>query len=175
MKRAFAVASLFLLGAVASIAQNNPAPPSNDYVMYFPAPTCPVAMRALQGTGRGLLAVRDGKRIDGPSQNIRLVLAHPESKNVTAATITVRGHSGKSRIENASVAKDASLLARTLDVRMSSETSSEDFVNLVLPGFTSVTSIELNTITYGDGSTWTVSGQKSCHVAPDPFMLVADK
>lgn len=175
MKRAVAVGFLFLLGAVASIAQNTPDHPSKDYVMYFPAPTCPVTMRALQGYGRGLLAVRNGKPIDGPSQNIRLVLAHPEAKNVTAATITVRGHSNKGRIENASVAKNASLLARTLDVKLSSENGSEDFANLVVPGFTSVTSIELNTITYGDGSTWTVSGEKACHVAPDPFMLVADK
>jgi hypothetical protein len=33
----------------------------------------------------------------------------------------------------------------------------------------------LESLTYKDGSTWTVAGRQACRVAPDPMMLVADR
>ncbi len=44
---------------------------------------------------------------------------------------------------------------------------------LVLPGFTSVGSVELLSITYQDGSTWSLAKGEACRVVPDRLMLVA--
>ena len=41
-----------------------------------------------------------------------------------------------------------------------------------LPGFVSADRIDLQSITYEDGSTWKLAGKESCRVAPDPIMLV---
>ena len=43
-----------------------------------------------------------------------------------------------------------------------------------VPGFTSVSSVELQQVTYADGSTWKMSSSSFCRVAPDPLMLVAE-
>ena len=47
--------------------------------------------------------------------------------------------------------------------------------DLVLPGFSSVTFVQLKSITYKDGSSWKVDGQaeQACRVTPDPVMLIA--
>jgi hypothetical protein len=46
---------------------------------------------------------------------------------------------------------------------------------LVLPGFTSVTLIELEEITYQNGTVWRIGDQKACSVAPDLLMLISDR
>jgi hypothetical protein len=43
------------------------------------------------------------------------------------------------------------------------------------PGLTAVVSIELMSVKYSDGSTWTPAQGKTCRVAPDPLMLVTQR
>jgi len=47
--------------------------------------------------------------------------------------------------------------------------------DLWLPGFTSVTSIELMEVTYADGSAWKISGSNVCRVQPNPLMLITER
>jgi hypothetical protein len=162
--------------------QNNAQQSSKDFVMVLPAPTCPVSMHALQGRGSGLVAVRDEKPIEGPSQRVHLILSNPRSAVVAGAKVKVFGLSGKNRLERTSDRsldltnrEGASDLTRTLDVTFAPEGDKDVATDFMLPGFTSVRSVELESITYRDGSTWTVAGQQACHVAPDPIMLVADR
>ena len=44
--------------------------------------------------------------------------------------------------------------------------------DLVLAGFTSVSSIRLDSITFMDGNTWSSTPERNCVVQPDPLMLV---
>jgi hypothetical protein len=44
---------------------------------------------------------------------------------------------------------------------------------MLFKGFTSVRWIDLDSITYADGSMWHSSPQRKCQVVPDRFMLVA--
>ena len=129
-----------------------------------------------------MVAVRDEKPIEGPSQRVHLILGNPRSAAVTGAKVKVFGLSGKNRLERTSDhsldltnREGASDLTRTLYVTFAPEGDKDVATDLVLPGFTSVQSVELESITYTDGSTWTVAGQQACHVAPDPIMLVADR
>jgi hypothetical protein len=138
-------------------------------------------MHALQGSGTGLFAVHGDQRVEGFSQRIHLILTNPRSAKIAAAKVKVFGLSGKNRVERASASLDltnqkgASDLIRSLDVAFTPEGEKDVATDLILPGFTSVQSIYLESLTYKDGSTWTVAGHQSCHVAPDPLVLVADR
>ncbi len=165
-----------------SVRQNNIQQSSKDFVMYPGAPACPVSMHALQGHGSGLVAARDAKPIEGPSQRIHLVLSNPKSAMVASAKVKVFGLSAKDRLERTSdrsfdlTNRDgASDLTRILDVTFAPEGEKDVSTDLLLPGFTSIRSVELESLTYKDGSTWTVDGMQTCHVTPDPIMLLADR
>ena len=137
---------------------------------------CPVSMHALQGSGGGLVAVHGAKPMNGPAQRIHLILADGTEKRVTRATVRVEGLSPRNRIANARESDGlTSDLTRTLDVTFALGDRNDETADLVLSGFTSVTSIELQSISYQDGSTWSVPGSRACRVAPDGFMLIADK
>lgn len=138
--------------------------------------SCPVSLRALQGSGTGLLAVRGQKEINGIVQRIHLVLANGKSLQVESARVRVRGLSGKSRIARAEFTMDSAPdMTRTLQAAFSLESDTEVSADLLLPGFTSVSSVALVSITYKDGSTWSVPGRQFCQVSPDYVMRVASR
>ncbi len=193
MKRATVLGFAFLFAVTWSAAQNRAtassgrtdAQAATNFVLDLPAPTCPVSMHALQGSGTGLVPVRGEQRVSGSSQRIHLVLNSSKSAKIVGAKVKVFGLSGKNRIEKASVNPNTTLdltnqkstfdVTRTLDVTFTPESETSVATDLVLPGFTSVLSIQLESLSYKDGSTWAVAGQRACHVAPDPMMLVADR
>jgi hypothetical protein len=47
--------------------------------------------------------------------------------------------------------------------------------NLWVPGMSAVDRIDLVSLDYSDGSTWTVSDHQSCSVVPDPKMLITSR
>lgn len=153
---------------------------------------CPVSMRALQGTGHGLVAVRDDHKAPPPkcpldrvgtsadcpssSQRIHLVLADPATKKYASATVFVSGLTPKGRTQRVdSFSNGTSEISKTLEVTFAPEDEKSVSAELILPGFSSVTFIQLKSITYQDGSSWKVDGQteQACRIAPDPLMLIA--
>jgi len=193
MKRA-AVLAIFFAVAISTLPAQDKAVPSptrenapaaTNFVVVLPMAACPVNMHALQGSGTGLVAVRGEAKVTGFVQRIHLVLSNTGSKQIVGAKVKVSGLSGKNRVERASSAMDLTLdpgqqsgpgvLTRMLDATFVPESEKEAATDLVLPGFTSVRSIQLESITYKDGTTWAVPGRQACHVAPDPMMLVADR
>jgi hypothetical protein len=184
MKRASVLAILFGFAFVPVVAQTNSAPPgslstqpTNSAFTAVPVAACPVNMHALQGSGTGLVAVRNAKRQSGFSQSIHLVLANPRSKQIAWAKLKVYGLSGKNRdlTLNLTSSPGSSDVTRTLDVPFTPEGERDVAADLVLQGFTSVTSIHLLDVTYTDGSIWAVSTARECRVSPDPLMLVAGR
>lgn len=138
------------------------------------APACPVQMHALQGPGGGLLAARNSPRIDGPSQRIHLVLATGKAGPVASAKVTVQGLSGKNRaVETLSTTGPIPDRTQTLNVSFTAEDLKSVAADLTLRGFTAVLSIQLNEITYADGSSWKVADAQTCSVAPDRLVRVA--
>jgi hypothetical protein len=145
-------------------------------VVLLPAPTCPVRMHALQGSGSGLVQVRNAPPDTRPTQRIHLILATEQTPKVAAARVTVRGLSGRDRAVPTPAAMGLTPdRTRTLEVRFSPESATEVAADLVLPGFTAMLSVQLDSLTYSDGSIWVVPGTQACHVAPDPLMLVSGR
>lgn len=176
MKTRLLIGSTLLLAATALAAQSPAAPqaqPSAKTVFVFPSSdaSCPVSMRALHGTGQGSIAVKNQAPPSGVSQRIHLILGNKQTAKVVSAKIDVLGYSGKPRMAQAS--SDATGdLNRTIDVSFAPEENGVA-ADLVLPGFTAVSFIRLESIAYDDGSTWKVGGEQLCRVAPDPLMLVS--
>jgi hypothetical protein len=165
--------------ATSQIEVLTPGGGGKSMVMVFPSVgVCPVLMHAKQGSGGGLVSVR-GKEppTTGPVQRIHLVVDHGKKVKVTSAHVRVYGMSGRrNHIQNAMTGPDAAAdFRRTLDVGFTAESDRESGADLVLPGFTAVSRIVLQSITYDDGSTWTPGRNQMCAAAPDPFMLVADR
>jgi hypothetical protein len=193
MKRAFSVGFAFIFAVTTLAAQSSATPPAShentqtatNFVLNSPTPTCPVSMHALQGTGTGLLAVHGDQRAAGFAQRIHLILTNPMSAEIAAAKVKVFGLSSKNRVEQASANQNGTLdlrnqkgsfdLTRTLDVAFTPEGEKDVAADLVLPGFTSVGFIQLESLTYKGGSTWAVAGRQACRVAPDPLVLIADR
>lgn len=184
MKRATCFAVSVFLFAVAILAgQSNHAPSHANTVIKPSYSTsggsetsgtmCPVRIRALQGTGYGLVKVRGEQQVEGPSQRIHLLLTNPKSKQLAGAEIVVSGLSPKSHA--LSRGDRPSDLTKAMEITFTSESENTVSADLLLLGFTSVTSIELKSISYRDGTTWTVADHQACQAAPDPLMLIANQ
>jgi hypothetical protein len=141
-------------------------------------PLCPVSLRAKQTAAGDLLAV-DNSHPKGPAQRLHLILNSRDSRRITGATVTVRGLTAKGRVTRAlsalSSQDDASDAARTLEVTFTPGLHGEVSGDLRIPDLTAVLTIDLDSITYADGSTWKLSPGKSCRTVPDPAMLIGSR
>lgn len=161
---------------------------TTNVTITIPGSSCPVAMQAKQGSGSGLVMVRKNGPDDGqstlsskPSQRIHLILgkmpgAHfSDPQQIAAATVTARGLSARDHLEPALELSGArpSDIKRTMNVTFSTEKDGSISADVILPGFTAVNSIRLESVDLKDGSTWTLPDLKACVVTPDPLMLVA--
>ena len=119
------------------------------------------------------VAVQDGKPPESPAQRIHLILSSSTAARIVAAKVLVHGQSARARITKAaSSTKNDSELSRTLHVAFEPDAATSVAADLLLPGFTTVRSLQLQSLIYRDGSTWAVAGEQACHVVPDPLMLV---
>lgn len=177
-----------LLGATLAAAQR-PAQPATTTTQRFVQPAaaagCPVSMHALQGSGQGLVAVRDQRAeapvapVKGPAARIHLVLGSPGGQTITSATVVVRGSVPRNHLERAAAADPAGTevagteVVRSVDLVFHAEDAKTVAADLHLPGVAVIHSIELRSLGYGDGSSWKVADNQLCRVAPDPLMLVS--
>lgn len=135
---------------------------------------CPVGMRASH-LSDGNVIKTDAAHPKGLGQRLRLTLTSPDSRSITSATVNVRGWTAKGRMERADKAKDAALPVRTLQVPFTAGVDRMATADVWVPGITAVSSVELLSVAYGDGTTWTPAQGKTCQVKPDPLMLISDR
>ena len=64
-------------------------------------------------------------------------------------------------------------MRKTITVTFAPEDAGSVAADLVLPGFTSVSAVELQSITYQNGAVWSIAKGETCRVTPDRMMLVA--
>lgn len=105
-------------------------------------------------------------------QTIQFTVDNPSTREIVKAQITVHGLSHKGRFVPLADGPAPDLSRKVsvvLDVKGNSRASSD----LSLSRFASVTSVDLNALTYADGATWRASLPGACSVVPDPFMLVS--
>lgn len=162
------------LGSVTLAAQKPTKAPEVYVLPTSTAQECPVSMHAQQRPGGGVLVTRGGQR-HPLSQRIHLILGDFENPaRVVSAKVTVRGANGKPRaVPTAFSPSGPGEATKTLDLKFDVAENGEASTDLSLAGFTSVSSIRLDSLTFADGSTWTSSKSSACRTPPDPFMLIS--
>jgi hypothetical protein len=140
---------------------------------------CPVSIQAshlsdgsIVQTGAGLPKVDHGK---GVRQRLHLKLLSPDQRTISSATVNLRGWTAKGRTARVGAGDDGALGVRTLTVPFTSGTDHTASADLWVPGLTAVVSVELLSVKYSDGSTWTPPQSNTCRVAPDHLMLVTQR
>jgi len=151
----------------------NPAPP---------LPACPIDVKVRQGWGQTLRSVgKDDPRLELAAARLRLLvndtrLPKPAIR-IVRATVTVHGLDGRSRLVplQAKPEGGSGEISKTLTVPMNAQDTPGVSGEMVLPGFSTARMVDLDSVTFDDGETWTLSGRAACRVAPDPLMLVAGR
>jgi len=115
----------------------------------------------------------NGVPVNSVAQRLHLIVTNPDSRRVVAANVTVRGFANKARIVQTMSGSDSSDAAKTMDVRFSAGSDKEASADLRVPGLTAVSEIDLNSVTFSDGSTWRLAAGGSCRSWIDGLMLVS--
>jgi hypothetical protein len=136
----------------------------------------PASMNAGGSSGQGP-AINGHKFVTQPpvpaiNQQIHLIMTNLLPRDIVSAQFTSHGFSNKRRTVYAGEAQ-APDISSTKDVVVDVKGNGRASSDLSLGHFTAVSSIDLNSITYADGSTWRSPSPGACSVVPDGIMLVA--
>lgn len=113
-----------------------------------------------------------------------LTLTPRDGRKIVSATVTAHGYSPAPGSMDL-VAQDlvaqfspppkshSREIAKTLAITFHAADDGAFTAELPLPGFSAVTMIDLNSVTYSDGTTWNAPARNQCRVAPDPVLLIA--
>jgi hypothetical protein len=155
---------------------------------------CPVGVEASRGAG-GFVRMNTGPTFDGQSierggprlegkrfvpevpppafyLQLHLTLTNPSSRDVVGARFTVHGFSKNWRVIRLSGASAAPDLAKTVEVALDVKGQGQSSSDLSLTHFTAITSIDLDSIAYADGSPWHASSPGACSIVPDMLMRI---
>lgn len=175
MKTASAVSLALFLGSI-TIAAWASAPKSKQPAVARKAPAgtgCPIDMQAQRQPGQGASAFVDNGD-NGPAQSLHLILNNSRYAEIVGVQITARGFNAKARISPAqTAAAESSEIAKTMKLKLKVAGKSQASVTVVLPEFTSVASISLDSVQYSDGASWRASAGHTCQVYPDAGMLIS--
>jgi hypothetical protein len=136
---------------------------------------CPVAMRLNQAFSGGLREAGKGQSSPTYSAKLHLLLSQiPRGKIVAAsaktALVTVRGYDATPRFELVSPA-DAPLvkMMKIQFVPVNLKGATADFR---VVGIVSASSLDIDSLTYADGSSWKPAQGQTCTVTPNPIVLI---
>jgi hypothetical protein len=138
---------------------------------------CPVSMQAQHRSNPSLMNARDAAH-EPLAQRIHLTVSSATySSGILSIKVTVRGTTAKARALLVSTfGANPSDAAMTFDLRANqanADQASAVASDLLLRGFTSVQTVDLESVTYADGSSWVASATRSCSIEPDNLMLVS--
>ena len=141
--------------------------------MAQPMNGCPVTLRAGHNPGGDTMEV-NGVRTGSVAQMLHLSVANRDSRPIVAANVTVHGLANKPRLTKTQPDHNTADAAKTLDVQFAAGTGKEVAADLTVPGLSAATAIELNSVTYADGSTWKLAGS-FCRAPIDGVMRIGDR
>lgn len=154
-----------------------PAPAAKQYIILRAQP-CSVAMHATQGSSSQLVRTRNGSST--PMMRPRLTLTPSDGRKIVSATVTAHGYPPSpgsvdlvAQLLSQPPKSHSRQIAKTLAVKFHAADNGAFTAQIPLPGFSAVTMIDLNSVSYSDGAIWNAPARNECHVAPDPLLLIA--
>lgn len=175
----------FAAAATAQQPATSSVPPAlnNSLDLERTVSRCPIAMDARQEGGLHIVRAQDGSKApQQPAITPSLTLTAPQGRQILSATITAHGYAAPQSAMPLNIGAQAVLrsqptarpeLTSIVNVKFASNGDGSFSGKFRLPGFTVLESVDLNAVTFGDGSTWSFTSASGCHVQPDPFMLVS--
>jgi len=130
---------------------------------------CPILLHA-QHLSDGDLVKTDGAHPKGIGQALRLTVASSTHGVVTQADILLHGWTPKGRYSQA--APDSSATVTRRQHIQFAAGSDQSLADIWVAGLSAITSIEIASAIYSDGSAWSPSANLSCSIKPDLFMPV---
>lgn len=136
---------------------------------------CPVGLRA-QHLADGGMVETGSAAPHGIGQRLYLTLTGKPGLQVVSAKVLVRGWTPQGRLQQTlSKQSGSGSGARSLTARFTAGEKNTATATIWAPGLSAVDSVEVLSVSYADGSTWTSGKYLACRVVPDPSMLIADK
>lgn len=181
--------------SLAPSAQPAARPPAITILNGGTASLCSIGMDVSQRGGLQLLhagtngAGKDGK-FPPPGMMPTLTLRGPDGKHIAFASITAYGYAaatGATPLQTGTPSSPArpggslnltnspaqrKKLIHSLTIGFRPEGDGEDSSDFTLPGFVTLSSIQLHSVTYTDGTIWNTPAPNACRVSPSPLVLV---
>jgi hypothetical protein len=144
---------------------------------------CPISIQAshlpdgnVVNTGAGLhgdgFPTFHSPKPKGVGQLLHFNLHSPDQRTIASATMHLRGWTMKVRTAKVGSSEDVTLPVQTLTVSFTPNGDNAVKADVWAPGLTAVESVELLSVKYTDGSTWTPVQGHACRVTPDHMMLI---
>ena len=130
---------------------------------------CPVGLEARHAQDGGLISVSPSTR--HPEQTYRILFTPPGGKAISEAKITLQGLAGGQVLPAGASSKADATESFHVSPAMGAKHLFHSIVST--EKLTGVQWVELNELTYSDGTKWHESDTATCRVAPNGFMLVS--
>jgi len=172
MNHTRALPLLFLLGSTA-LSQT----PGKQFSSQALQGNCPVEIKAsFNRAGKIVPVAPDVKgRSTSDEPRLQIALSNPKT-GIAAARVTVHGFPVGGRVEPAVLylPNDPAEITKTIAFDQTVEVGQSSSFDVALPNFSTVTSIDLDSVTYTDGSTWHPEKRKYCRAVGLPIDASTD-
>ena len=131
---------------------------------------CPVELKAsLQAAGKIVPIVPAKTGQNQPDQRrLQITLGNPKSE-VASARITVHGYPVGVRVDPAVLYfPDPAEITETIVFNRAVAAGENASLGVAIPGFSTVTSLDLDSVTYSDGSSWRAGNLRNCRAVGLP-------
>jgi hypothetical protein len=132
---------------------------------------------SLEADHAGLFLKRDvNDRDPQPNvlkQRIHLTITNLSSHSIVSADVTAHGLSEKWRFVSLMARQPMPDLATQIKVTLDVKGNDQASHDLAFDHFATVTSLDVNAVSYADGSSWHATAPGACSVTPSPLMLVS--
>ena len=116
----------------------------------------------------------EGQQVTKDYLQLHLDVSNPSSRDIVGAQFTVHGFSRKLRVIDPSDPSNAPDLWRTVDVALDVQGKGHASSELSLTHFTAIiTSIDLDSVTYADGTQWQAPSPGACSTIPNIVMRIS--
>lgn len=175
----FSTALLFCLVSMSLAAQGGGSGQTMDARGVQVSRGCPVALQLKQRALSGMQQVGKGQPKVVFETWIHLVLsstpgAKMHAAEIEAAVVTVHGYDGSPRFELVWPGTNAPA-AKSLDVKFAPASEGSVATDFSVKGISTASSLDLNSITFSNGSVWKPAKGSTCTVMPDLFMLIGEE
>jgi hypothetical protein len=115
----------------------------------------------------------EGQQATKDYLQLHLDVSNPSTRDIVGAQFIVHGFSRKLRLIDPSDPSNAPDLWRTVDVALVLQGKGHASIELSLTHFTAIiTSIDLDSVTYADGTQWQAPSAAACSTIPNVLMRI---